>query len=63
MVTGGMGRRAIAFFEEQGIKAVTGAEGRVAEALEGYLRGTLGDARPCRDSIRHGHRHEGGGTG
>jgi predicted Fe-Mo cluster-binding NifX family protein len=58
MVSGGMGRRALAFFEEQGIEPVTGAEGRVAEALEGYLRGAFGDARPCRESVQHGHRHE-----
>ena len=58
MVTGGMGRRALAFFEELDIEPVTGAEGMVAEALGSYLRGELGDAQPCRDSLQHHHRHD-----
>jgi len=55
MLTGGMGGRAIAFFEQYGIEAVTGAAGTVRRALEQYLGGELRGAAPCRESIEHGH--------
>ena len=53
MVTGGMGRRAIGFFEQYGIEAVTGALGTVHYALECYLGGALYGAEPCRESQEH----------
>ena len=55
MVTGGMGRRAIVFFEQYGIEAVTGASGTVRHALESYLGGQLRGVQPCRESIEHAH--------
>ncbi len=55
MLTGGMGRRAIAFFQQYGIQAVTGASGTVRRALEQYLGGGLQGAEPCRESIKHSH--------
>ncbi len=55
MVTGGMGRRAIGFFEQYGIEAVTGASGTVRYALERYLGGELRGVQPCRESIEHAH--------
>jgi len=55
MLTGGMGSRAVAFFEQYGIEAVTGAVGTVRHALEQYLNGVLRGAAPCRESIEHGH--------
>jgi predicted Fe-Mo cluster-binding NifX family protein len=55
MLTGGMGGRAIAFFNQYGIEAVTGAAGTVRHALEQYLGGALRGAAPCRESIEHGH--------
>jgi predicted Fe-Mo cluster-binding NifX family protein len=55
MLTGGMGGRAIAFFEQLGIEAVTGASGTVRRALELYLGGQLRGVQPCRESIEHGH--------
>ena len=55
MVTGGMGRRAIVFFEQYGIEAVTGASGMVRHALEGYLSGELRGVQPCRESVEHAH--------
>jgi len=55
MLTGGMGRRAIAFFEQFGIEAVTGASGTVRRALELYLGGQLRGVQPCRESIEHAH--------
>ena len=59
MVTGGMGRRAIDFFEQYGIESVTGASGLVRHALQHYLGGELSGAAPCRESVGHAHEeHE-----
>jgi predicted Fe-Mo cluster-binding NifX family protein len=55
MLAGGMGRRAIGFFQQYGIQAVTGATGSVSHALEQYLGGTLQGAEPCRESVEHVH--------
>ena len=55
MVTGGMGRRAISFFQQHDIRAVTGASGTVRRALEQYLGGALQGAEPCRESVEHSH--------
>jgi len=60
MLSGGMGRRAITFFEQYGIQAVTGANGTVQSALEAYFNGQLNAAEPCRGSVehhKHGHQH------
>ena len=55
MLTGGMGGRAIAFFQQYGIQAATGASGSVRYALEQYLGGALQGAAPCKESVEHGH--------
>ncbi|MCX6028119.1 MAG: NifB/NifX family molybdenum-iron cluster-binding protein [Chloroflexi bacterium] len=55
MLTGGMGGRAAAFFEEYGIRPVTGASGTVRQALECFQRGELGGYAPCSESVAHGH--------
>ncbi|MGD2253871.1 MAG: NifB/NifX family molybdenum-iron cluster-binding protein [Anaerolineales bacterium] len=54
MISGGMGRRAIAFFEGYGITPATGAMGTVRQSLERYLEGKLTGAAPCRDGDHHG---------
>jgi len=54
MLTGGMGYRAIGFFQQYGIEAVTGATGTVRHALEQYLGGALQGAAPCHESVEHG---------
>ena len=59
MLTGGMGGRAIGFFQQYGVEAVTGASGTVRHTLEQYLGGELQGAEPCRESHDHGH----GGAG
>jgi predicted Fe-Mo cluster-binding NifX family protein len=59
ILTGGMGRRAIGFFQQYDIEAVTGATGTVAQALESYLDGGLKEAQACRESIEHAHHHHG----
>ena len=60
MLTGGMGGRAIGFFQQYGIEAVTGASGTVRYALEQYLGGRWQGAAPCHESSAHacGHEHE-----
>ena len=55
MLAGGMGRRAIALFQQYGIQSVTGAAGSVRHALEQYLGGELQGAEPCSTSLGHGH--------
>ncbi|MGQ9556131.1 MAG: NifB/NifX family molybdenum-iron cluster-binding protein [Anaerolineae bacterium] len=55
MLTGGMGARAVAFFQECGIEPITGADGTVGEALSDYLSGRLRGAGACSESIEHGH--------
>jgi predicted Fe-Mo cluster-binding NifX family protein len=55
ILSGGMGGRAIQFFEQYGIKTATGANGTVLHALENYLGGNLTDAAPCDESVEHGH--------
>lgn len=61
MLAGGMGRRAIDFFQELGIRAATGVTGSVRDALESYLGGELSGAAPCKESEEHhghGHHHQ-----
>jgi hypothetical protein len=55
MLTGGMGGRAIMFFQQFGIEGVTGAYGTVRQSLERYLGGALRGAAPCKESQEHGH--------
>ena len=55
MLTGGMGHRAIGFFQQMGIEPVTGAFGSVRRALEQYLGGELQGAAPCKESTQHAH--------
>ena len=55
MLSGGMGGRAIQFFEQLGIQAATGAQGTVHQSLERYLGGRLPGAAPCAESVAHGH--------
>lgn len=55
MLTGGMGGRAVAFFEQCGIQAATGASGTVRHAVEQYLEGQLQGVEPCSVSTEHTH--------
>jgi predicted Fe-Mo cluster-binding NifX family protein len=55
MLTGGMGGRAIMFFQQYGIEGVTGAYGTVRQSVERYLGGQLTGAVPCAESVEHGH--------
>jgi len=60
MLTGGMGHRAITFFEQFGIRPVTGAAGSVRQSLERYLGGALQGAAPCHESEAHAHHRDDG---
>jgi predicted Fe-Mo cluster-binding NifX family protein len=55
MLSGGMGGRAIQFFQQLGIQAATGASGTVRSALEDFFGGGLSEAAPCSESVAHGH--------
>jgi predicted Fe-Mo cluster-binding NifX family protein len=55
MISGGMGRRALQFFQEYKIETATGATGSVQSAVTAYLNGQLSDAAPCKESVEHGH--------
>jgi predicted Fe-Mo cluster-binding NifX family protein len=55
IITGGMGRRAIMFFQQYKIEPVTGGFGTAAHVMEKYLNGSLEGAAPCRESIEHAH--------
>ena len=55
MLAGGMGRRAIALFQQYDIQTATGAAGSVRHALEQYLGGELQGAEPCSTSLGHDH--------
>jgi predicted Fe-Mo cluster-binding NifX family protein len=55
MLTGGMGQRAVAFFEQFGIQPVTGACGTVRAAVCQFLDGQLAGAAPCSESVAHAH--------
>ena len=64
MLTGGMGHRAVGFFQQYGIQPVTGAAGTVQQTLLRYLNGDLSTAQPCAESQshtdghhQHGHHH------
>lgn len=58
MLSGGMGRKAIDFFQQYGIETATGATGTVRNALEKYMDGELSGAAPCRESVEHEHGHQ-----
>jgi predicted Fe-Mo cluster-binding NifX family protein len=57
MLAGGMGQRAVSFFQQYGIEAVTGASGTVRRSLESYLGGELSGVEPCAESQHHHHEN------
>lgn len=56
MIAGGMGARAIDFFNQYGIDVATGVQGKVKDIVEAYLRGEVQGVFPCE---HHGHDHGG----
>ena len=57
MLSGGMGGRAIQFFNQFGIEVATGASGTAGEAVRSYLNGDLKDVSSCAENEAHGHGH------
>jgi predicted Fe-Mo cluster-binding NifX family protein len=58
IISGGMGPKAIGFFEQFGIQAVTGVSGTAREVINAYLDGQMDGARPCSDrESSHVHEH------
>lgn len=60
ILSGGMGYRAINFFQQLDIKVATGAQDTVGETVQRFLNGELNEAAPCNDSVAHhqgGHQH------
>jgi predicted Fe-Mo cluster-binding NifX family protein len=53
MLAGGMGRRAVDFFQQHGIEVATGASGTVRQALQSYLASELRGVEPCAGSHHH----------
>jgi predicted Fe-Mo cluster-binding NifX family protein len=49
IMSGGMGPKAIGFFAQFGIQAVTGVSGMVSEVMNAYLDGKIDGAHPCSD--------------
>jgi len=49
IIAGGMGPKAIGFFEQFGIQAVTGVSGMVREVINAYMSGQIEGALPCSD--------------
>jgi predicted Fe-Mo cluster-binding NifX family protein len=64
IIAGGMGQRAVALFEQNGVHVVSGAPSiRAADVVAAFLNGELvTDANPCTDPdfrrVRHGHGGE-----
>ena len=59
MLAGGMGARAIQFFNDYGIAVATGAAGTVRMAIDRYLNGQLFEAAACASSEQHQHTDHG----
>jgi predicted Fe-Mo cluster-binding NifX family protein len=64
MLSGGMGGRAVTFFQQYDIQPVTGAAGTVQQSIDRFLSGELTGTAPCAESVEHGHgrahSHSGG---
>ena len=60
IISGGMGPKAIGFFQQLGVKAFTGASGIVGDVIKNYISGQIGGAVPCSDhtSSHHIGTHE-----
>jgi len=49
IIAGGMGPRAISFFNQFGIETVTGTSGKVSDALNSYSGGQFSGSEPCNE--------------
>jgi predicted Fe-Mo cluster-binding NifX family protein len=58
IIAGGMGPKAIGFFEQYGIQVATGVSGVVREVIQLYLSDQIQGASPCMDHEPHHDFHE-----
>ncbi len=58
IIAGGMGYRAMQFFQDFGIEPITGVSGKVKDVVEAYLEKRIGGAEPCDESKAHGGREK-----
>ena len=61
LLAGGIGGRAIQFFEDLGVRVSSGHAGTVRDAVAGWITGSAGGAEPCKHPDHeegHGHDHE-----
>ena len=58
IIAGGMGPKALGFFEQYGIQVATGVSGSVQEVLQLYLSGQIHGASPCMDHEVDHDSHE-----
>lgn len=64
LLAGGIGCRAIEFFDHYGVRVSSGHSGTTREAVVGWLGGAAGGAEPCvHEDDASGHGHHGGGCG
>ncbi|MBN2109758.1 MAG: NifB/NifX family molybdenum-iron cluster-binding protein [Methanosarcinaceae archaeon] len=58
MLCGGLGRKAVAMFEEFGIDVFVGASGKVSDAIDAWMSGRLSRATQANSCAGHGHDHD-----
>ena len=58
MISGGMGPKAIGYFNQFGIEVATGASGKVGDAVKNYLDGGLYGSAPCKGDDLSGLKQE-----
>lgn len=56
VVAGGMGQRAIGFFDLWGIQTLTGVNGKIKDVLPPLLEGKLSHSSPCEEDEKGGDR-------
>ena len=54
----GMGGRAISFFQQLGIKVITGASGRVGDVVNAFIKGNLSVDREWKSRGEFGHHEQ-----
>lgn len=57
VLAGGMGGRAIEFFQQLGIEVASAAHSKVGDALTAYLAGQLSGVVECNHDHDHDHAH------
>ena len=55
IISGGMGPKAIGFFQQLGVQAFTGASGIVGDVIKNYISGKIDGAVPCSDHSTSHH--------